>query len=67
MNILATNIERFFVHFAHNQWKRERLAPSFHLDEESVDPKTWCRFPILSGSFKQELLEMWNYIHEIPN
>ena len=33
-----------------NQWKRERLAPSFHLADYNVDPKSWCRFPILSGS-----------------
>jgi NAD+ synthase (glutamine-hydrolysing) len=32
-----------------SQWKRERMAPAFHLDDESLDPKTWCRFPILSG------------------
>ena len=23
----------------------------FHLDDENLDPKTWCRFPILSGGF----------------
>ncbi len=51
-------IERFFVMFARNQWKRERYAPSFHLDDENLDPKTWCRFPILSGGFNRELEEM---------
>ena len=33
-------------------------APSFHLDDENLDPKTWCRFPILSGAFKAELEEL---------
>ena len=47
--------ERFFLLWSRNQWKRERLAPSFHLDDESLDPKTWCRFPILSGCFSREL------------
>jgi NAD+ synthase (glutamine-hydrolysing) len=52
---LAHYIERFFCLWCRNQWKRERLAPSFHLDEENLDPKTWCRFPILSGNFDTEL------------
>jgi len=51
-------IERFFKLWVQNQWKRERFAPSFHLDDESLDPKTWCRFPILSGGFQHELAEM---------
>ncbi|HWA73742.1 MAG TPA: NAD(+) synthase [Polyangiaceae bacterium] len=51
-------LERFFRLFARNQWKRERYAPSFHVDDESLDPKTWCRFPILSGGFEDELAEL---------
>lgn len=52
---LAQWVERFFVLWSRNQWKRERYAPSFHLDDENLDPKTWCRFPILSGTFGREL------------
>ena len=48
-------IERFFLLWSRNQWKRERYAPSFHVDDENLDPKTWCRFPILSGGFHREL------------
>ena len=48
-------VRRFFQLWSRNQWKRERYAPSFHLDDENLDPKTWCRFPILSGSFAWEL------------
>lgn len=55
---LLTWIERFFQLWSRNQWKRERYAPSFHLDDENLDPKTWCRFPILSGGYQQELQEM---------
>jgi len=55
---LAAWIERFFRLFSRNQWKRERYAPSFHVDDESLDPKTWCRFPILSGGFERELAEL---------
>jgi NAD+ synthase (glutamine-hydrolysing) len=55
---LITWIERFFTLWSRNQWKRERFAPCFHLDDENLDPKTWCRFPILSGGYKKELEEM---------
>jgi NAD+ synthase (glutamine-hydrolysing) len=55
---LVAWIERFFRLFARNQWKRERYAPSFHLDDENLDPKTWYRFPILSGGYERELKEM---------
>ena len=51
-------LRRFFTLFARNQWKRERYAPSFHVDDESLDPKTWYRFPILSGGFARELAEL---------
>ena len=49
---------RFFQLWSRNQWKRERYAPSFHLDDENLDPKTWCRWPILSGGFEAELDEL---------
>jgi NAD+ synthase (glutamine-hydrolysing) len=55
---LVVYLRRFFTLFARNQWKRERYAPSFHVDDESLDPKTWYRFPILSGGFERELAEL---------
>jgi NAD+ synthase (glutamine-hydrolysing) len=51
-------IERFYQLWSRNQWKRERYAPSFHLDDENLDPKTWCRFPILNGGFHRELINL---------
>jgi NAD+ synthase (glutamine-hydrolysing) len=48
-------IERFFRLWCANQWKRERFAPGFHLDDKNLDPRSWCRFPILSGGFAREL------------
>ncbi|HUS39567.1 MAG TPA: NAD(+) synthase, partial [Pirellulales bacterium] len=51
-------VEKFFRLWTRNQWKRERYAPSFHLDDQNLDPKTWCRFPILSGGFQRELEEL---------
>lgn len=41
-------VTKFWRLWKTSQWKRERLAPSFHLDSLSVDPKTWRRYPILS-------------------
>lgn len=55
-------VEKFFNLWCRNQWKRERYAPSFHLDDENLDPKTWCRFPILSSGYRLELDAMWDYI-----
>jgi NAD+ synthase (glutamine-hydrolysing) len=55
---MHTWVERFFRLWCRNQWKRERYAPSFHLDDENLDPKTWCRFPILSGGFDRELAQL---------
>lgn len=57
-SLLKEYIKKFFRLWSRNQWKRERLAPSFHLDEFNVDPKTWYRFPILSGGFTEELEQL---------
>ena len=45
---LGAYIDKFHRLWAVSQWKRERYAPGFHVDELSLDPKTWCRYPILS-------------------
>jgi NAD+ synthase (glutamine-hydrolysing) len=52
---LKQYVKKFFRLWSLNQWKRERLAPSFHLDDLNIDPRSWCRFPILSGNFTEEL------------
>lgn len=57
---LKSWIVKFFKLWCRNQWKRERYAPAFHLDDESLDPKTWCRFPILMSGFEQEIQELEN-------
>jgi NAD+ synthase (glutamine-hydrolysing) len=59
-------IQRFFQLWCRNQWKRERYAPSFHVDDENLDPKTWCRFPILSGGFNVELEQLRAHVAELP-
>ena len=59
--MLFVSVERFFKLWSRNQWKRERYAPSFHLDDLNLDPRSWCRFPILSGGFEKELAELQTY------
>ena len=54
-DLLKQHIRRFFALWSRNQWKRERYAPAFHLDDYNVDPRSWLRFPILSGNFQDEL------------
>ncbi len=51
-------VTKFYRLWSRNQWKRERYAPSFHVDDKNLDPKTWCRFPILSGGYREELEEL---------
>ena len=60
-------VTRFFKLWSRNQWKRERYAPSFHLDNRNLDPRSWCRFPILSGGFEMELKELKDYFEGKPN
>ncbi|WP_152098600.1 NAD(+) synthase [Lacipirellula parvula] len=55
-------VERFFTLWSRNQWKRERFAPGFHVDDRGLDPKGWCRFPILSGGFERELAALRDYL-----
>jgi NAD+ synthase (glutamine-hydrolysing) len=56
-------VERFFTLWSRSQWKRERFAPSFHVDDRSLDPKGWCRFPLLSGNFDRELAELRGHLN----
>jgi NAD+ synthase (glutamine-hydrolysing) len=56
--VLKGYIKKFYTLWTRNQWKRERIAPSFHIDDFNVDPRSWCRFPILSGGFEEELKEL---------
>jgi NAD+ synthase (glutamine-hydrolysing) len=45
---LQDHVALFFSLWKRSQWKRERLAPSFHLDRFSIDPRSGGRFPIFS-------------------
>ena len=51
---------RFFKLWAASQWKRERLAPSFHVDDHNIDPRSWTRFPILNAGWVEELKALEN-------
>ncbi|MCA1732300.1 MAG: NAD(+) synthase, partial [Acidobacteria bacterium] len=63
-DVMKLWVTRFFTLWARNQWKRERYAPSFHVDDRNLDPKTWYRFPILSGGYRLELERMERWIAE---
>jgi NAD+ synthase (glutamine-hydrolysing) len=63
--LLGAWVERFFRLWCRNQWKRERYAPSFHLDDENLDPKSWCRFPILNSGFERELEELSEHVKRL--
>ena len=60
-SLLKAHIIKFYRMWARTQWKRERIAPSFHLDDFNIDPRSWCRFPILSGSFEEEIKLLQEY------
>ena len=49
---------KFYKLWCRNQWKRERYAVAFHVDDQNLDPKSWCRFPVLSAGFREELAEL---------
>ncbi len=51
---LFSFLNKFLQLWSRNQWKRERLAPSFHLDDFNIDPRSWMRNPILSGGYLEE-------------
>jgi NAD+ synthase (glutamine-hydrolysing) len=55
---IFASISKILTLWSRNQWKRERYAPSFHLDDENLDPRTWCRYPMLSGNYAYELDEL---------
>ncbi len=55
---LKLHITKFFRLWSRNQWKRERIAPSFHFNDFNIDPRSWMRFPVLSSGFDRELKDL---------
>lgn len=62
---LVNWLKRYFGLYCRNQWKRERIAASFHIEADSADPKTYRRFPILANQLKRELAEMEAFAAQI--
>ena len=48
---LKKYIDKYFLLFQSNQWKRNRTAATFHLDNYDLDMKSNFRFPIFSGKW----------------
>ncbi|MBC6410651.1 MAG: NAD(+) synthase [Ekhidna sp.] len=57
-DFLKIGIKKFYRLWTQHQWKRERYAPGFHFDDFNVDPRSWYRFPILSGGYSEELSKL---------
>ncbi|HMO17838.1 MAG TPA: NAD(+) synthase [Oligoflexia bacterium] len=57
-NLLKGWVKKFFRLFAINQWKRERLPNTFHVDDHNLSPRNWLRWPTLSGNFTEEISEL---------
>ena len=55
-------VEKFFHLWFRNQWKREKYSLSFQIDSRSLDPRTWCRAPILSAGYHEELSELRAFV-----
>lgn len=51
---LKAAINKFLRMWTASQWKRERLAPSFHLDKFSISSRYWMRSPVFSRFEPQE-------------
>lgn len=58
-------ITKFFKLFSINQWKRERLPVTFHLDDHNLSPRLWLRWPVLSANLREELYELDAYVSGI--
>ena len=46
---LAAWLKRFLLLWHRNQWKREKSAPGFHIDDYNLSPRSYFRFPMISG------------------
>ncbi|PWI31968.1 NAD(+) synthase [Vibrio albus] len=52
---VARCIVKYFTMFVRNQWKRDRQAPSFHIEINSLDPKADRRMPLLGNPYQEEI------------
>lgn len=63
-NKLIKDITKFFTLFSRNQWKREQIPVSFHMDDHNLDPRSWSRLPILNSGYKEELEELQQFLEQ---
>jgi len=49
---------RFARLWARTQWKRQRYAPGFPIDDYDLSPNSWTRYPILSEGFEREIADL---------
>lgn len=56
---LAEWTVRFFELFSKTRWKTDRSAPGFHIESDSLDSRTFSRFPLLNSGWKKELIDLY--------
>lgn len=61
---MAEMVDRYISLFARSEWKRTKNAVGFHIERNSLDPKKYARFSLLSGGLSDELKDMWRYVDE---
>lgn len=49
---------RFCRLWTRTQWKRQRYAPGFPIDDYDLSPNSWTRYPILSEGFEREIADL---------
>ncbi len=49
---------RFVRLWGRTQWKRQRYAPGFPIDDYDLSPNSWTRYPILSEGFEREIADL---------
>ena len=60
--VLAGFIDRWFRLFCRNPWKRYGIRAGFHVEQISLDPKSFHRFPLLNSGFEEPLQLMWDFV-----
>lgn len=60
---VAHCVVKYFTMFVRNQWKRDRQAPSFHIEINSLDPKADRRMPLLGNPYQEEVAYLKSLFH----
>lgn len=59
---LAMMVQRYIELYVRSEWKRNKNSVAFHIEKNSLDPKTYSRFPVLNSGLTNELQTMWEFV-----